>query len=223
MIFFDIDGTLVDHKEAERVAALAFQRAHGEVFPESPEDFAARWHLVAEKHLRRHLVGEISFQAQRRARLRELFSHHSALTDEDADAVFGEYLKRYEASWRLFADVRPCLAELDGRRLGIISNGDSKQQRQKIEMLGIAGRFSTVVISGDVGSSKPAVEIFLTACRAAQMDPDQCYYVGDDVESDVYGSRNAGLQAIWLNRDAGVGSPDIPTISTLAELKRKIA
>lgn len=85
MIFFDIDGTLVDHKGAERVAAFAFQRAHGEVFPESPEDFAARWHLVAEKHLRRHLVGEISFQGQRRARLRELFSHHSALTDEEAD------------------------------------------------------------------------------------------------------------------------------------------
>jgi len=34
MIFFDIDGTLVDHKSAELAVALAFQKEHDEVFPE---------------------------------------------------------------------------------------------------------------------------------------------------------------------------------------------
>lgn len=220
MIFFDIDGTLVDHQSAERAAALAFHKNHGEVFPELADAFVGHWHAVAEKHIRRHLAGELSFQGQRRARLRELFAHHSSLTDADADSLFAGYLKGYEANWSLYPDVMPCLKELDGLRLGIISNGDPGQQREKLERMGIAGRFSVVVISGDIGCAKPAAEIFHTACKAAQQSPEKCIYFGDDFSTDAMGSRQVGMTGIWLNRSDS-GLPDEgPAIKTLAGLKR---
>jgi phosphoglycolate phosphatase-like HAD superfamily hydrolase len=52
MIFFDIDGTLVDHEGAERAAARAFQQEHAHAFPERPQEFIQQWHAVAEKHSR---------------------------------------------------------------------------------------------------------------------------------------------------------------------------
>ena len=179
MIFFDIDGTLVDHKGAERAAALAFQKEHAVVFPEQSDEFIRRWKAVADKQLRRYFAGEVSFQEQRRARLRELFAVHSDLTDDEANDLFSGYLKRYEEHWSLYPDVLPCFAKLEGQRLGIISNGDS-QQRDKLRKLRIAERFSVVLISGDINCSKPDAGMFHTACKAAHENSETCVYVGDD-------------------------------------------
>lgn len=222
MIFFDIDGTLVDHKGAERAAAIAFQRDHAEVFPESVEAFITRWQVVAEEHVRRYLAGEVSFQGQRRARIRELFAGHSSLTEAEADRLFAGYLKKYEEQWSLYPDVLPCLTELEGQRLGIISNGDSGQQREKLRNLRIADRFSIVLISGDINCAKPAVEIFHRACKAAQEEPGMCVYVGDDFDADAIGSRRAGMTGVWLNRCNSHRPDEEPTIKTLSQLKRQI-
>ncbi len=221
MIFFDIDGTLLDHKSAERTAALSFQRDHANVFPEPSEAFAERWHSVAEKHVRRYLAGDISFQGQRRARLQELFSHSCSLPDADADELFDGYLRRYEESWVLYPDVRPCLAKFKGHQLGVISNGDAKQQRQKLAALGVLC-FSTIVISGDIGIAKPAEGIFAAACRAAGRKRNECVYVGDDLHSDAEGSLQAGLHAVWLNRDGSTVPSGFTALGSLACLDEVI-
>ena len=222
MIFFDIDGTLVDHKGAERSAALVFQNDHAGIFPESPDAFVARWQAVAEKHVRRYLANELSFKGQRRSRERELFAHHSVLTDAEADALFARYLKRYEENCSLYPDVKPCIQELTGYKLGIISNGDSRQQRGKLQMLGIFKHFSTVLISGDIGIAKPAPDIFHAACQEAMERPDECVYVGDDFDEDAVGSRRAGMKGIWLNRDDSSHPDEVGMIRTLNELRKHI-
>ena len=104
MIFFDLDGTLLDHKKAERYDARAFQRFHSEAFPESVADFYDCWHAISEKHMNRFLNGEITEQGQRRERMRELFSDQD-MTDLAADQVFEFYLQQYQESWCLFLDV----------------------------------------------------------------------------------------------------------------------
>jgi putative hydrolase of the HAD superfamily len=218
MIFFDIDGTLVDHKGAERAAALAFQRDHANVFPGSPDAFAARWHEVAERHIRRHFSGELTFQEQRRARLRELFAHDRQLTDSKADELFQAYLRRYEENWRLYRDAIPCLEQFANHALGIISNGKSSQQRKKLAQLGIAQRFRAVIVSGDVGVAKPALGIFVAACTAVGRQPSECVYVGDDLMSDAQGSKRAGLHAIWLNRHGPEKATAVVTVASLQDL-----
>ena len=222
MIFFDIDRTLLDHESAERAAALTFQKEHPEVFTESPEKFVERWHTVAEKYIKRHIDGEFSFREQRRIRLKELFGHHRQLSDADADGLFESYLRHYENNWKLYDDVLDCLEELSGYGLGIISNGDSEQQRQKLHNLGIIGMFSTIVISGDIGISKPEAGIFITACERAGVAPDQCYFVGDNLKIDAEAGTKAGLTGIWLNRDGREADTDLPVIFSLRELRGKV-
>ena len=203
MVFFDIDGTLMDDDGAVRAACLALRAAPGRLREQPPDDFAAAWLEIAERHFRRYLAGQVSFQEQRRARLREVFGE--PLPDEEADALFAYYLQCQEANWRLFPDVLPCLVRLGGRPVGIISNGDGEQQRRKLERTGIVDRFSPVVISGDVGAAKPAAAIFHHACRLAGVSPKECTYVGDRPDADARGSLSAGMRPVLIDRAGALG------------------
>ena len=222
MIFFDIDGTLVDHEEAERNAALTFKRSHADVFQEAEDDFVRRWHSLAEKYFQLFLAGELSLGGQRRARMREFFAERNQLSDLQADELFHEYLAYYEESWSLFPDVENCLSSFGEYDLGVISNGDPTQQRQKLNTLGIASSFSVILISGDVGLSKPDPGIFAAACRKAGVSPSACFYVGDNLENDAEASVRAGLIGIWLNRDGLHRDSTLPTISSLTNLNRVV-
>lgn len=222
MIFFDIDDTLLDNQGAETAAALEFHQLYSNVFPESSDKFAYNWRMITEKHVQRYLSGELSFQDQRRERLKELFSHDRILTDIEADNIFQRYLDAYERNWRLFPDVKPCLVQLSGTKLGVISNGDSSQQRQKLTATDILDRFSVVTISEDVGISKPDAKIFLEACRIAEVSPSECWHIGDNLEADYKGSLSAGLKGIWLNRNGMDSIMGVKAIKSLSELTRII-
>lgn len=203
-IFFDIDGTLLDHKFSERAGVLEFYRNHINAFPDlRQEEFYVLWCGISDKHYAKFLRDEISFQEQRRERIKEVFDIAGiALPNEDADLAFKEYLREYERSWRLFDDVMPCLEFLKKEhRLGIISNGDLEQQLFKLERMQIRDYFDIVVASGDIGVSKPERRIFEIACEKSVVSPDQAYYIGDDLKTDIIACQEAGMKGIWANRN----------------------
>ena len=109
-------------------------------------------------------------------------------------------------------DVIPCLKQIGSNKLGIITNGDHGHQSEKLDRIGILEYFSTIVTSGDVGQAKPNREIFIAACDKAGATPSDCIYIGDDIETDVLGSKSAGMKGIWLNR-LDNPSPIIDTIT----------
>lgn len=222
MIFFDIDDTLFDNHSAEFAAAKDFHRFYSDIFPVSSNEFASNWRVITEKHVQRYISGELSFQGQRRERLKEIFSHNCILSDEEADTMFQRYLACYEKNWMLFSDVLSCFEQLEGKKLGIISNGDSSQQRQKLARTGIIDRFTVLAISGDIGVSKPDPRIFIEACRMAGVDPSDCCHIGDNLEADLKGSTSVGMKGIWLNRNGNDPIQDCTTIKSLLDLKNII-
>ena len=224
MIFFDIDETLLNQRQAEAEAAERFVQQYSRWLPElTAEQLSAHWRMLREKHLPPFLHGAISFTEHRRRRIRELFIDGAALTDGEADERFEHFSREYRRNWRLFADVLACLASLNGHRLGILSNGSSAQQREKLQQTGILDRFSTIVISEDIGLAKPGREIYLAACRMAGCRPDECVYVGDRLEADALGSRSDGMRGIWLDRRRCGATTDIEVIHTLGELPGRVS
>lgn len=216
MIFFDIDGTLMDHAHAERAGALGFRDEYRALESMPADEFTALWHGLAEKHMDRFLAGEVDNRGQRRDRLRELFAAAKAEID-DTDAAFERYLAHYRAHWRLYPDVLGCLDALAGRPLGVISNGDAAAQRAKLDRLEIADRFQVVAISGDIGVAKPDAGLFDHACALAGAEPGACHYVGDRVETDALAAERAGLRGIHLDRH-GEKHPAVRRITNLEEL-----
>jgi len=220
-VFFDIDGTLVDYKYAEKAGAIEFYRKHSEIFKFAEEDFIKVWADLAQKHFKRYLSKELLFNEQRRCRIKELFGAVGMeLTDQEADSEFDAYLSYYQTKFKPFDDVMPCLNRFKDIQLGVISNGDYQHQIDKLKRVGLIDKFSIVVTSGEVGYSKPDKRIFIEACKRVSQVPSECYYVGDDFGIDILGSNAAGMKGIWINRKKDVTTDDknVTNINSLAAL-----
>jgi putative hydrolase of the HAD superfamily len=214
-VFFDIDGTLFDDRSAQRAGVSAFRRAHRDELSLPEEKFWVAWRSVAENYFDRYLAGEFSFKGQRRERLKHLFGR--AIPDAEADGLYAEYYGYYRANWGLYPEAEACF-ESFGRR-GIISNGDSESQREKLAAVGLEGRFDPVLVSGDIGIHKPDARVFNEACRLAGVAPVTCVYVGDRLEGDAVGAREAGMTGVWVDRDDRGGCPHgVHRIADLSEL-----
>jgi putative hydrolase of the HAD superfamily len=74
-----------------------------------------------------------------------------------------------------------------------------------------------VVTSADVGTAKPAPEVFLRALELAGASPGEALHVGDSVENDVEGARAAGIRALLVARD-GEPPPGVESVRSLEEL-----
>jgi len=118
----------------------------------------------------------------------------------------------------LYDDVAAALERLRKRyRLFALSNGNAD-----LERCGIRSLFEGHVTAIAAGASKPDARIFTHLKRTAGVDAARVLHIGDDPHADVYGATAAGMQAVWLNRDAKEWPADLPppprTISTLAQL-----
>ncbi len=225
-VFFDLDDTLVNHTAASREAAERFfESAVGRIglrdhpLMGDPAGFARAWSEVQSIHIARYLSGELTFQEQRRARMRDSLGN-GGLSDAEADELFEVYLRHYEASWRAFPDVVPGLDALGVKLLAVVTNGDPKQQVQKLEAIGLKDRFAHVVVSGAVGYPKPDARFFHQACELVGVEHHEAVHVGDSMRSDYEGARLAGLHPVWLDRFHQTAQPvaPSPSIESLIEL-----
>ena len=107
-------------------------------------------------------------------------------------------------AWRIFPDVAPTLQGLSGRglKLGIISNWDDRL-RPLLSALRLDAHFEVIVISCEVGASKPASAIFEAAIAQLGVPADSILHVGDSFEADVQGANSAGLRAVRVDRESG--------------------
>jgi putative hydrolase of the HAD superfamily len=223
VVIFDIDGTLVDHLGAQRAGLEKLYGTLEEAQRVPMDTFVAIWQREAGRYWEQYQAGKITFIQQRLLRVKAVFDCLGEYaSDETAMCVFRMYLAEYEGSWRLYNDALPCLDSLSAYRLAVISNGDSGQQRRKLERMGMASRFESVVISGDLGISKPLPGIFERSRQELGISAEEAVYVGNDLETDALGAQGAGMHAIWLAREGRREEPadvPVPTVESLAQVK----
>ena len=234
-IVFDLDGTLLNHDGAELAAlsklypTLLAGENEPQRWPAFP-DFAAAWHEAAERGWQRYVAGELTFAAQRTWRVQQVLAMQQDSeadsqppTEQEVSDIFARYLAFYENSWSLYPDVLPCLEALSAYPLGLITNGDGNQQRQKLQRTGIAEYFTSVVISGDIGVAKPQREIFERSAEELGLNPSELLFIGDNPQADVLGAIQAGWQCIWLNRTCTEQTVAAATVTELTEVPNLIA
>jgi putative hydrolase of the HAD superfamily len=219
IVFFDLDDTLIDSRGA--VGAAVRKIHHDLEIPRPLEDFLSAWRAAHAHRYPQYLNGDLSYREVSRIRVRDVLG--ADVADGEADAVFAAYMNAYESNWALFADVRLCLNALRGLRLGVISNGPSKEQRRKLTQLGIEPSFEHIVISEECGCAKPNTGIFARACELANVAADDAWYVGDQFDIDYGGATAAGLHAVWLNRRGEKFQTNSSTVTSLAQVPDVIA
>ncbi|MER7464621.1 HAD family hydrolase [Streptomyces sp. NPDC097981] len=220
-VLWDIDDTLFDYTGADTagLARLLAEEGVAERFG-TPTEALARWREATTRHWDRFAAGETGFQEQRRDRVRD-FLGAPAMDDADADDWFERYVDHYKTAWEVFPDVVPALDALAAtHRHGVLSNSSAVNQDPKLRSLGLRDRFEVLLCAVELGVSKPEAGAFLAGCEALGLPPGEVAYVGDQPEIDARGARDAGLTAVWLDREGGRGpGPDgVHRIAGLAQL-----
>ena len=242
-ILFDLDDTLFDHRRASGIALGAMHAAHAPDLPFAA--FASRHAEVLEDFHRRFLAGELTLDEARLARMQTLFADF----DREIDVATAEraarlYREQHQANRSLVAGARELLEVLSNRcRLGIVTNNSTIEQTEKLRALNISSYFDAVVISEDVGVTKPDARIFAIALERIGAQPKDAVFIGDNWTNDIAGALAAGMAAVWLNPEgqtpalerlsspkalasrtsAGVSLPRVQTITSLAPTASVIA
>ncbi len=202
-VCFDLDDTLVDARAAWRAgfaAAVASELAPrlGERAHE-PQLFERVFQpLVHAEFVAGPGEWDIAFV---RRGFRAFVAAHGGADDALADRAFAAYEAAWPRALVLFDDA---LAALRAARahgaVALVSNGGAQEQRRKVEALGLHEWCDAIVISGEAGVRKPDAAIFARALAALDVAPGEALHVGDNLDADVRGAREAGLVAVWLNR-----------------------
>ncbi|MGC1480506.1 MAG: HAD family hydrolase [Chthoniobacterales bacterium] len=254
-ILFDLDDTLIVDEAVSRetiavVAALAFstlgadeatfqrsvvKHAHRLAEPAPVRPFCKRIGISPYECLWGEFVGVTDdFQALHdwaHQFRRDVFD--AALRDQqlESDDVTEQLATRFEAERRklirLMPDAREVLTRLAlDYRIGLLTNGAPDLQREKIAASGLVNFFNAIVISGEHNVGKPKPEIFQRLLADLSVTPEEAVMVGNSMERDIAGARNAGVRNVWIKVSGAEEHADVQpdhTITGLAELPDLLA
>jgi 2-haloacid dehalogenase len=206
VVLFDADDTLFDFRRAEAHAlAEAFRERSLKLGPEE----AAAYHEINKGLWRRLELGEIVQAQIRSERFRLLFERMGIA--EDPVAIGELYVRRLGQAGFLLEGAEALCARLSrGRRLAILTNGISDVQRSRFAASPLGPYFERILVSEDIGASKPDPVIFERACELMGIrDKASVLMVGDALATDMLGAIRFGIDSCWFNPNGAAPDPAI--------------
>lgn len=219
-VFFDLDHTLWDF---DKNSALTFEKIFEinnvkidlNVFLEVYEPINFKyWKLYREEKidktsLRYKRLGD-SFRILN-------FEVKSSLIHKLSD----DYIKHLCTFNHLFEGTLDILDYLQPKyNLHIITNGFKEVQQGKLNQSNIDHYFKTVTNSEMAGVKKPNPKIFYHALNLAKTTLPQSIMIGDNLEADVQGALDMGLDAILFNYHCEPINNGMKHVDNLVELKK---
>ena len=202
-VFFDLDRTLMNFERGEDMGIEAVFENYRDELKMDYESFRSTWKKVAQKIFDEYSAGLHSFDEQRHLRVKKMFELNGTLLDENGtEERFQLYWSNYEKGVGLFPDARGILENLKKHNIptGLISNGDTSNQRWKLGKEKLTEYFNPLIISGEVGVSKPDLRIFEIALEKAGARKETSWYIGDSLVHDIEPALKFGMNVIYLNR-----------------------
>ena len=87
--------------------------------------------------------------------------------------------------------------------MGIISNAQAGFTVPEIEDLKLWQFFDFIILSSDVGCSKPEDKIYGIASRQLELPPSKTAFVGDDLYGDIFGAQKHGYKTVFVKTNVG--------------------
>lgn len=224
-VIFDLDDTITDFLSA---ADAAFMAAFSDIAEEHGVDVGelhARYMELFEEFYTLHLEGHVNLEEFRVYRFSRAFELVGLPVDGSFLDLTVDFQFYYDHELKTFPGVCDVLRELDRVfPLGLITNGPTDAQWRKINKFRLSEIFEVILVSGQLGISKPDPRIFDVALEGLRVAPEEAIMVGNSLEHDYQGAMNAGVRFVWANhtgRELPEGWPEPDhTIGSFAELRK---
>ncbi len=191
-IFVDLDNTLYPYDPGHKAGLAAVGDKLKTNFDVQPEQFKALFDAARNSVKMR--LGDAPSARSRLLYFQEL------LESIGLGAAVLKALDYEQTYWRtflrhsyLFEGVTEFLDEARLRSIPVvlITNLTAQIQFQKLIYLGIEEAFDFVITSEQIGAEKPKPEIFHAAVAKVNCEPAKVWMIGDDLECDMAGSKQA--------------------------------
>jgi putative hydrolase of the HAD superfamily len=222
-LFFDLDHTLWDfEKNADETLRTLFELHNLGRYGFSVDTFIARYSEVNHALWRLYQANKIGQQELRSVRFVRTLTKLGVPEDEVPATIsdqFTDILPQKSAVFPYTHDVLDYLRD-KGYVMHLITNGFQDMQHLKLASSRLTDYFVEVVTSEHSGCLKPDRRIFEHALERAGTTAAESLMIGDNLECDVLGAYNAGIDQVYFNPDKRRHSAQITyEISCLSELK----
>ena len=218
-VFFDLDHTLWDF---DKNSALTFEK----IFNQNNIDinlseFLEVYLPINLSYWKLYREDKIDKSSLRYGRLNDTFTALDVKVKTSMIHKLSEDYITYLCTFNhLFDGTEEILEYLKPKyKLHIITNGFKEVQQGKLNKANINHYFETVTNSEMVGVKKPNPRIFHHALEKARAFPQNSIMIGDNLEADVLGAIDVGLEAICFNYHNENINNEIKEINCLLEIK----
>lgn len=215
IILWDVDGTLLNFLEAEKVAVrkcfeiFDMGICTDEMLKRYSDINKRKWQALERKELTKEevLVGRY-----------EEFFELEGLDKNMARPFNAEYQERLGDTCVINDDSYNLVKKLksQGYYQCAVTNGTKVAQDRKLANSGFGELFDAVFISDEIGHEKPSKEFFDYVfdklelyMKANNISMNEVIIVGDSLTSDIRGGNNAGIDTCWYNPDGNQKSINV--------------
>ena len=193
-VLFDIDDTLMDFQTGNRNAVNQLMDELGYFDPDRYDQYETV-NLQCWAELEKGLLTQGQL---RLARFVRFFDRYPVPGDPKRAAE--RFVQLLGAQCIPLPHALETVARIaEALPVAIVTNGMTEIQRSRLALSPLKDLVADVVISEEVGVSKPRPELFNIALDRLGAKPREALMVGDGVNSDIRGANNAGIDACWYN------------------------
>lgn len=223
-IFFDLDHTIwdFDRNAKETLHELYYIYKFDILFNKpNSDDFIETYTINNHRVWDLYHHGKIDKATLRTLRFADTFIQLGVDPELFPKDFEDEYLRICPTKTNLFPHAIETLEYLENSyNLHLISNGFKEACESKLKHSNLSKYFKTIVISEIFGVNKPDPRIFEYALSNGQAQKESSIMIGDNIDADVRGALNAGMDAIFYNAIGADKPADVPhMIVDLKELQ----
>ncbi|KAA0549417.1 HAD family hydrolase [Bacillus sp. BGMRC 2118] len=197
VIYFDIDNTLFDYEESFQKGMMATCKKSIKNINEG--EWFKHFKMFCDEFWGKYERKEWTQQEYRYQRLyHSLLPFNIQISQPFSEMFHNEFERTVHNYATPYPDVIPTLYAFKerGHKLGIISNGKTQTQMNKLIHLGVFPFFEgNIFISADIKYEKPDPRIFHYV-RQRLGEVNLPLYIGDSYEQDVAGAKEADWDVI---------------------------
>ena len=204
-LFIDFDDTLYDtHGNAVIALSETFDYFHLDRYFEDPQVFYDAYWTANIDLWTQYAKGEITRDYLIVERFRRPLSVGKGIevTKELCLEISDKFLDFCASKPGVIYGAHELMDYLKrkGYRMHMCSNGFHEVQYKKLDACSLHDYFNTIILSEDAGVNKPSKDYFDYALTVSGANRETTLMIGDNLQSDILGALNAGLDAMLFNR-----------------------